>query len=166
MSLTDALYYLVFFLLAALTLIAGVLVVTVRNVVHSALALVGAFFGVAGIYLLLEAEFLAVVQVLIYVGAISVLILFAIMLTRGLMSSDETGVNAQWAAVALIATFLFMGMFLISARGPWPIDTTAITTDLVPRLGQLLVTTYVLPFEVISLLLLGALIGALMIARE
>ena len=166
MSLTDTLYYLVFFLLAALTLIAGILVVTVRYVVHSALALVGAFFGVAGLYLLLEAEFLAVVQVLIYVGAISVLILFAIMLTRGLMSSDETGVNAQWAAAALIAMFLFMGMFLISARGPWPIDTTAITTDLVPRLGQRLVTTYVLPFEVISLLLLGALIGALMIARE
>ncbi len=166
MSITDVLYYIVFFIIAALTLIAGFMVVTVRNVVHAALALVGAFFGVAAIYLLLEAEFLAVVQVLIYVGAISVLILFAIMLTHGLMSSDETGVNAQWAAAALIALFLFLGMFLISARGPWPINTTAITTDLVPTLGKLLVTTYVLPFEVISLLLLGALVGALMIARE
>jgi NADH:ubiquinone oxidoreductase subunit 6 (subunit J) len=166
MSLNDVLYYLVFFLLAAVTLIAGLLVVTLRNVVHSALALVGAFFGVAGLYLLLEAEFLAVVQVLIYVGAISVLILFAIMLTRGLMSSVETGVNGQWAAAALIAIFLFLGMLLVAARGPWPVDTQAITTDLVPRLGTLLVTTYVLPFEVVSVLLLGALVGALLIARE
>ena len=166
MSLTTTLYYITFFIIAALTLGASILVVTVRNVVHSAMALIGAFFGVAAIYLLLEAEFLAVVQVLIYVGAISVLILFAIMLTRGLMSSDETGVNTQWAAAALIAFFLFLGMFLIAARGPWAIATKSITTDLVPTLGRLLVTTYVLPFEVISLLLLGALVGALMIARE
>ena len=166
MSITDILYYIVFFIIAALTLLAGFLVVTLRNVVHAALALVGSFFGVAAIYLLLEAEFLAVVQVLIYVGAISVLILFAIMLTRGLMSTDQTGVNTQWAAAALVALFLFLGMFLISARGPWPIVGKAISTDLVPQLGTLLVTTYVLPFEVISLLLLGALVGSLMIARE
>lgn len=170
MSLNDALYYLVFFVLAAVTLIAGLLVVTVRNVVYAALALVGAFFGVAGLYLLLEAEFLAVVQVLIYVGAISVLILFAIMLTRGLMSTAQTGVNAQWAAAALIAVFLFLGMFLVAGRGPWPLNTDPntqkITTDLVPQLGTLLVTTYVLPFEVVSVLLLGALVGALLIARE
>jgi NADH:ubiquinone oxidoreductase subunit 6 (subunit J) len=166
MSVNDLLYYIVFFVLAAVTLIAGLLVVTLRNVVHSALALVGALFGVAGLYLLLEAEFLAVVQVLIYVGAISVLILFAIMLTRGLMTSVQTGANTQWAAAALISVFLFGGMLLVAARGPWPVDTQAITTDLVPRLGTLLVTTYVLPFEVVSLLLLGALVGALLIARE
>ncbi len=166
MSLTDALYYLAFFIMAALTLFAGVLVVTVRNVVHAALALVGALFGVAGISLLLEAEFLAVVQVLIYVGAISVLILFAIMLTRALMQSQETGVNNQWAAAAALAALLFLGMALIAVRGPWMLGTQSITTDLVPRLGTLLVTTYVLPFEVISLLLLGALVGALLIARE
>lgn len=166
MSLTDIVYYLVFFLLATVTLIAGLMVVTLRNVVHSALALVGAFFGVAGLYLLLEAEFLAAVQVLIYVGAISVLILFAIMLTRGLMASVQTGVNGQWAAAALISVFLFLGMLLVAARGPWPVDTQSITTDLVPGLGTLLVTTYVLPFEVVSVLLLGALVGALLIARE
>lgn len=166
MALNDVLYYLVFFLLSAVTLIAGLLVVTLRNVVHSALALVGAFFGVAGLYLLLEAEFLAVVQVLIYVGAISVLILFAIMLTRGLMTSVQTSANNQWAAAALLSIFLFLGMLLIAARGPWPIATQPITTDLVPRLGTLFVTSYVLPFEVVSVLLLGALVGALLIARD
>ncbi len=166
MSLPDVLYYLAFFILAAITIGAAVLVVTVRNVVHAALALVGAFFGVATLYLLLEAEFLAVVQVLIYVGAISVLILFAIMLTRGLMQSEETGVNNQWAAAAAIGVVLFLGMVIVAIRGPGAEGTQAITADLVPRLGTLLVTTYVLPFEVVSLLLLGALVGALMIARE
>ncbi len=166
MSLTDVLFYIVFFILAGATLTAALLAVTLRNVVHSALALVGSFFGVAGIYLLLEAEFLAVVQVLIYVGAISVLILFAIMLTRGLMKPGESAVNGQWAAAAIIAMFLFMGMLLTAARGPWPINTTAITTDMIPALGTALVTTYVLPFEIVSVLLLAALVGALMIARE
>lgn len=166
MALNDVIYYLVFFIIAVVTLVAALLVVTLRNVVHSALALVGAFFGVAAIYLLLEAEFLAVVQVLIYVGAISVLILFAIMLTRGLMSSTQTGVNGQWAAVALISIFLFLGMLLVAARGPWAVSTQSITTDLVPQLGKVLVTTYVLPFEVVSVLLLGALVGALLIARD
>lgn len=166
MSLTDALYYLVFFLLATVTLVAAFLTVTLRNVVHSALALVGAFFGVAAIYLLLEAEFLAVVQVLIYVGAIAVLILFAIMLTRGLMKSDESGANDQWAWVGGLLFFFFLGTLLINLRGPWPLNTTAITTDLIPTLGKLFVTTYVLPFEIVSVLLLAALVGALMIARD
>ncbi len=166
MSLTDALYYLVFIILAIITLGAGILTVTLRNVVHAALALVGTFFGVAGIYLLLEAEFLAVVQVLIYVGAISVLILFAIMLTRGLMQSTQVSFNNQWGAAVIIALLLFGGMSLIAITAHWPIAPASITTDLVPNLGKLLVTTYVLPFEVVSALLLGALVGALMIARD
>ncbi len=167
MSLTGFFFYLTFFILAAGTLIAGLLTVTLRNVFHSALALVGTFFGVAAFYLLLEAEFLAVVQVLIYVGAISVLILFAIMLTRGLMrGSNETGVNAQWGIAALVAVFLFFGMFMIALQGPWPIQAQPITQDLTPGLGASLLTTYVLPFEIASVLLLAALIGALIIARE
>ena len=166
MTVTEGLYYLVFIILAVVTLGAGLLTVTLRNIVHSALALVGAFFGVAGIYLLLEAEFLAVVQVLIYVGAISVLILFAIMLTRGLMQSDRSQSNRQAGPAALVALVLFGGMALMAIRGPWPVASVAITADLVPRLGTLLVTTYVLPFEVVSVLLLGALVGALVIARD
>ncbi len=166
MTLTTGLYYLVFFILAAITLVAGVLTVSLRNVVHSALALVGTFFGVAGIYLLLEAEFLAVVQVLIYVGAVSVLILFSIMLTRGLMQSTRTSLNDQWGIAALVAFALFAGMTIIAIAGNWPVGSTSITTDLVPALGKLLVTSYVLPFEVVSVLLLGALVGALLIARD
>ncbi|MGB8646546.1 MAG: NADH-quinone oxidoreductase subunit J [Anaerolineae bacterium] len=166
MTLTTGLYYLVFFIVAAVTLGAAVLTVSLRNVVHSALALVGTFFGVAGIYLLLEAEFLAVVQVLIYVGAISVLILFAIMLTRGLMQASNRSLNDQWGLAALVSFALFAGMTGIAITGHWPVGTTDITTDLIPQLGKLLVTSYVLPFEVVSVLLLGALVGALVIARD
>ena len=163
---TDLLFYVAFFVLATITLIAGLATVTLRNVFHSALALVGTFFGVAGIYLLLEAEFLAVVQVLIYVGAISVLILFAIMLTRGLMKPGESATNGQWATAAVMALFLFFGMLLISLQGPWPGTPVSITTDLIPALGTALLTTYVLPFEIASILLLAALVGALIIARD
>jgi NADH:ubiquinone oxidoreductase subunit 6 (subunit J) len=157
---------LVFFLFAALTLIAGFLTVTLRNVFHAGLALVGTFFGVAGIYLMLEAEFLAIVQVLIYIGAIAVLILFAIMLTRSLMQSHESNINRQWAWAALAISVLFLGMLLIILQVPWAYSGTAVYQDITPYLGTQLLTTYLLPFEAVSVLLLAALIGAFIIARE
>lgn len=166
MDITATLAQLIFFLVAALTLIAGFMTVTLKNVFHAGLALVGTFFGVAAIYLMLEAEFLAIVQVLIYIGAIAVLILFAIMLTRSLMQTQQSNTNRQWAWAALAIGVLFLGMLLIILQVPWAHSGTAVYTDLVPYLGTQLLTTYVLPFEVVSVLLLGALIGAFIIARE
>src|SRR6187549_268885 len=113
MNVIGIISQLVFFLVAVLTLTAGFLTVTLRNVFHAGLALVGTFFGVAAIYLMLEAEFLAVVQVLVYIGAIAVLILFAIMLTRSLMKNEDSNINGQWAWAALAIATLFLGMFLI-----------------------------------------------------
>lgn len=166
MDLTQFFAYLAFIIIAALTVIAGFMTVTLRNVFHAALALVGTFFGVAALYLMLEAEFLAVVQVLIYIGAIAVLILFAIMLTRGLMRTPDSNINRQWAWAALAVATLFIGLLLIILQVPWVQNRTSITADLTPNLGTLLLTTYVLPFEVVSVLLLAALIGAFIIARE
>lgn len=157
---------LVFFLVAGLTLTAAFLTVLVRNVFHAGLALVGTFFGVAAIYLMLEAEFLAIVQVLVYIGAIAVLILFAVMLTRGLMKNESSNMNRQWAWAALVVSTLFLGMFLIILQVPWLINPAAVYTDTVPFLGTQLLTTYLLPFEVVSVVLLAALIGAFIIARE
>lgn len=157
---------LIFFLIALLTLAAGFLTVTLRNVFHAGLALVGTFFGVAAIYLMLEAEFLAIVQILIYVGAIAVLILFAIMLTRSLMQSQDNNFSKQWAWAALAIGTLFLAMILIILQVPWVHSGTAVYTDIVPYLGTQLLTTYLLPFEVVSVLLLGALIGAFIIARD
>ncbi len=156
----------VFFLVAALTLAAAFATVLLRNVFHAGLALVGTFFGVAAIYLMLEAEFLAIVQVLIYIGAIAVLILFAIMLTRSLMKNEDSGMNKQWAWAAIAISTLFLGMFIVILQVPWLLNTSVIGTDIVPFLGTELLTTYLLPFEIVSVLLLATLIGAFIIARE
>jgi len=166
MDITVTIAQLVFFIVAALTLTAAFVTVLVRNVFHAALGLVGTFFGVAAIYLMLEAEFLAIVQVLIYIGAIAVLILFAVMLTRGLMKSEESGINKQWAWAATAISVLFLGLFILILQVPWVHSGTAIYTDITPYLGTELLTTYLLPFEVVSVLLLAALIGAFIIARE
>lgn len=166
MDVLGAISQLVFFLIAALTLAAGLATVLLRNVFHAGLALVGTFFGVAAIYLMLEAEFLAIVQVLIYIGAIAVLILFAIMLTRSLMKNEDSNINKQWAWAAGAIVTLFLGMFLVILQVPWVQTGTAVYTETVPYLGTELLTTYLLPFEVVSVLLLAALIGAFIIARE
>lgn len=166
MSINDLLFGLAFAIMGLLTLGGGIAAVSVKNILHSALFLVMSFFGIAGIYLLLEAEFLAIVQVLIYVGAISVLILFAVMLTRGLMLTAQSSHNTQWGWAMLVSLLLFGTILLLAFEFKWKVVGAKISSDILVPLGTQLVTTYVLPFEVISLLLLAALVGAFVIARE
>lgn len=147
--------------------LAGALVaVSAQNILRAALGLILAFVGVAGIYFMLEAEFVGVVQILIYVGAISVLILFAVMLTRGLMRGAGSAQNSQWIGAAFISLLLFIILSAVALGAHWNVAATRVTTDLVPKIGTELLTTYLLPFEAISLLLLAALVGAIVIARE
>jgi NADH-quinone oxidoreductase subunit J len=166
MTVDQILFYVAFVLMAGTAIGGAVMVAAFRNIMHAALALMLSFMGVAGLYMLLEAEFVAAVQVLVYVGAISILIVFAIMLTRGLMKAGERSVNSQWAAAGAISVVLFIILFFVSVNTAWPQAPRAITTDLVPALGRELMTTYVFPFEIASLLLLAALVGAIVIARE
>ena len=166
MLTSQLLTYVAFFVLAALALIGGFLAVTLRNLVRAALGLILSFMGVAGIYFVLEAEFVAIVQILIYIGAISVLILFAIMLTRGLMTSTETAENGQWVGAAFIAVLFFALLAFVTLGTNWPVTQSIVPADLITNLGTQLVTTYLLPFEAVSLLLLAALVGAIVIARE
>lgn len=156
----------IFLILSTITLGAALAVVTSRNLFHSALFLILSFVGVAGLYILLEAEFLAAVQVLIYVGAISILIIFAIMLTRRLMAKDLVQRNAQWGISALVALLLFAVLSFIVLDVDWPIVEAALPADSISLLGQDLMGSYVLPFEVASVLLLVALVGSIIIARE
>ena len=160
--------HILFIIFGAVTLGAGLMVVTRRNVFHAALFLILSFFGVAGLYVLLEAPFLAGVQLFIYAGGIAILIIFAIMLTREMMNPDVLGATRQGWAAALVAVALcgVLGWVALShdwgpAPGPVPEHSIAI-------LGQALVDPqgFVLPFEVASVLLLVALIGAVTIARE
>ena len=157
---------LIFGLSSLVTLGAALAVVTNKNILHSAFYLILAFVGVASIYVLLEAPFIAVVQVLVYIGAIAILIIFAIMLTRRLLSKDLIQRNAQWGLSALgaIGLFLVLGWIVFSVN--WPVKLLTVPEDPISVLGQELLSTYVVPFEIASVLLLAALVGAILIGRE
>ena len=157
-----------FFSLAALTLISGFFVVQTRNIVHAGYWLLPCFVGIAGLFAALSAHFFFVVQLLIYAGAILVLILFALMLTRDVMNPAVPQQNrlVGWAVV-ICATFA-IGAGWILTRHDWR------TTAAVPQgaaeqtraLGDSLIGQFAIPFEVSSLLLLAALIGAIVLAKS
>jgi NADH-quinone oxidoreductase subunit J len=159
----------IFLLVAAATLGAGLLVVTAHNLIHAALWLVVSLFGIAVLYVLLNAGFLAVAQVVIYIGAIAILVIFAIMLTRKVAADSGPQINSNWGWGAALAVALFGALFWIFQA--WPGINTALQPlsdqDTVVQLGQALLAPdqYLLVFEVASVLLLAALIGSIMIAR-
>ena len=156
-----------FLILAVIGGLAGLLVVTSRNVVHAALFLVVALSSIAVVFLLLAAPFVAFVQVIIYVGAIVVLILFGIMLTRapvGRRVLDNT-IRARVGALVVGAGFFAMlTTFLVEAFGGDRIANRAATVT--AALGNSLFRNFVLPFEAVSVLLLAALVGAIVLARR
>jgi NADH-quinone oxidoreductase subunit J len=158
----------VFVLIALFTAVSALIVVLSRNLFHNALGLVATFFGVTGIYILLEAEFLAVSQVLIYVGAISTLITFAIMLTRGMMYGQTSPTNNQTLTASIVAVLFFLVLGGLLNNTPWP-NVGAELGDgeaIIAQLGELFVTDYLVPFELMALLLLVALAGAILLARD
>lgn len=142
------------------------MVVTLKNIFHSLLFLILCFFSIAGIYILLSAEFIAAVQVLIYVGAITVLLIFAIMLTAQLYSPSIRQSNEQVIPGLLVVGTLLVVTLSVLSRTSWRISTQGIEGQSTVSIGKALLTTYVLPFEVVSLVLLAALIGAVIIARK
>jgi NADH-quinone oxidoreductase subunit J len=156
-----------FLILAIIGGLGGLLVVTSRNIVHAALYLVVALASVAGIYLLLAAPFVAFVQVIIYVGAIVVLLLFGIMLTRapvGRRVLDNTIRARVGALVVGGGVFAMLTTFLVMAFGGDRIVNRAATAT--AALGTSIFRNFVLPFEAVSLLLLAALVGAIVLARR
>lgn len=161
----------VFLITAAVTLGAAVTVVTANNLVHAALALIAAFFGVAILFVLLQAGFLATVQVVLYIGAIAILIIFAIMLTRRVMQDSGPQTNQQWWLAALLSLALFAALWVVLQQVPALQQATgaqAIPNDSLVQLGAGFVDPdrYLLPFELASVLLLIALVGSIVIAGE
>lgn len=162
------------FIVFALFSLGGALgVVTTRNLIHATLYLILSLFGAAGFFVLLSAPFLAAVQVLVYIGAIAILIVFAVMLTRS-MTRIRDLYNRQWLLSGIVAGLLFVlllaGIILPvfgvnGPRGNLPVSEVVVDTV---DLGKALVdqNQYVLPFEVASLLLTAAMIGAIVIARD
>lgn len=161
----------VFIVVAIMTLGSALMAVLTNNMVHAALWLILALFGVAINFVLLSAGFLAVVQVVIYIGAISIIMIFAIMLTRRLITDTGTQINSNWPWAALIAVVLFGGLvWMLSRWGGFSITPQVLSprSDQVVELGQALVSpnAFVIPFEVASVLLLAALIGSIIIAWD
>lgn len=159
----------IFILVALFTLGSGFMVVTTRNLVHAALWLVSTLFGVAVTFALLSASFLAVVQVVVYIGAIAILFIFAVMLTRKDMRDQGPQMNRGWWVGALLAVLVFAGLFFL-LQGWSGLSATASEIpagfDAISELGDALISpeAYVLPFEVASVLLVAALVGAVYVA--
>jgi NADH:ubiquinone oxidoreductase subunit 6 (subunit J) len=163
---TDFWASLVFFLAAAGAIFGGLRMVTESDMVRSAMSLVVALASVAVIYLLLSADFLAVVQVIVYVGAIMILMLFAIMLTPGQVELPAVAERGQRLSAGLVAAAVgAIALYSIFSH-PWNLRPTPLNVATTEPIGTLLFTTYVLPFEIASLLLTAAMIGAIVIARE
>ena len=184
----------VFWILSVMAVVGALGVVMVPDLFRAALLLIVVFIAVAGLFILLSAEFLAVVQVLIYVGAIAILIIFAVMLTRDVQHGNLP--NRMQMPAAVLAALLFAALVAVAVGTQWEflpaeqqervdlVQTSAVTTltgDVLTEAGitapeeqsevqhaglaDLLISDYVLPFEAVSLLLLAALIGALVLVR-
>ena len=159
----------IFLIVALATLIAALRVVTTGNLIHAAFWLIAALFGVAAIFAILHASFLAVVQVVVYIGAISILFIFAVMLTRKDMRDQGPQLNRNWGFGAFLSALAFVGLaFLVHGWGGVTKTASAFPSefDAVSALGNALVSpdAYVLPFEVASVLLVAALVGAVYVA--
>lgn len=156
-----------FGIIAVMMLFSAVRLVTTSNVVHAAVYLVLVLAGAASLFILLGAEFLAITQVLVYIGAIVVLFLFGIMLTKAPMSGEEKLSRDNWAVGLLtgLALLGLLGYSLIDSFGRDKIPSTLEPTE-TSLVADSIFGTYLLPFEVISVLLLAALIGAIVIARR
>lgn len=198
----------IFWILSALILFSGLMVVVVKNIIHAALWLIASFAGVAAFYFLLEAPYIGVIQILVYAGAISILVLFAIMLTRQIMGEATRQLFERWWVAAVVAVGLFGGVMVPGIWAPelpppptepgqppaaaqttfWPQSDLAVAPDSATdaenpqpegatqangtqiagafEIGRDFMGKYLIPFEVSSILLLVALIGAVVIAYE
>lgn len=171
MNLAEGVQIVSFVFLAAMMLVTALGVVLLSNIVHSAFLLAGVFLSISGLYILLNADFVAAAQILIYVGAVNVLILFAIMLVNKQENFSE--LPQRWlrqgaTAVVCLGLFALLGTMVLVT--PWSLDTTSATevtiTNTVITIGEHLFSDYLLPFELASVLLLMAMVGAIILARR
>ena len=161
MTLQDA----VFIGIAAIILLGAFLAVWLKNVFHNALSLILCLFGVACLFIYLNSEFLAVMEVIIYIGAISIAIIFAIMLSRPWSQKTAPRNFKKTVRSILIGWLLFAGLLKTISSSRWPMAATTGNYS-IRAIGKSLLTVYALPFEAVSLVLLVAIIGALLISSQ
>ncbi len=156
----------VFYLIALITVVSAGMVAFSRNIIYSAFSLLGTFMGVAGLYVFLGADFVAAVQVLIYVGGILVLILFAVMLTHRITDVEITNRAAgRIPALIIVGVFLYLLIQTVKET-PWVKTPKVIYAATAAKIGDLFLSSYLLPFELASLVLLAAMIGAVVLSRK
>jgi len=161
-----------FYIFAAMTLLGGILTITRRSAVHSAIGLITSLMGVAGLYLMQQAEFLFAVQIVLYIGGIMVLFLFVIMLVNLDQAAKERQFNRQWgvamvavlAVAAELAYFLYRGKAAFRFAEPAPAAASALGN--VEMVADSLFSEYLLPFEIASVLLLVAVVGSVVMAKK
>ena len=156
----------VFWLLAAFTIISASFVVLNNQLLYSAIALLFSLFGVAGLYIFLWADFIAGIQLIVYIGGINVLIIFGIMLTNKISSARLSQTNMQQGIGSVVSLWLLIVLALVISKTNWYFAPSSEPASTVDKIGTLLMTKHLLAFEGISLLLLGALIGAAILARK
>ena len=156
----------VFWLLAAFTIISASFVVLNNQLLYSAIALLFALFGVAGLYIFLWADFIAGIQLLVYIGGINVLIIFELCSPTKFLLCVYPKLMSKQGVGAVIALWLMILISLVISKTPWLQIESSEPSGTVHAIGTLLLSKYLLPFEAISLLLLGALIGAALLSRE
>jgi NADH:ubiquinone oxidoreductase subunit 6 (subunit J) len=155
-----------FWVIVGITIGSALMVVQSKSLLYSAYALLFTFIGVTGLYVFLWADFLAVVQIVVYVGGILVLIIFGIMLTNKITSVNisHTSMQKSVGAIVVLCFIALLGYMILNT--PWLVLPNAEPTDTTSAIGRLLLMDYLLPFEAVSLLLLGALIGATTLSRK
>lgn len=170
----DSIYsVLAFYFLAVVVLGSAILVVTLRNLVHCVLWLAVTFIAIAGLYMMLSADFLALVQILVYAGAVCIMMIFVIMLTHrpdnehaGYKGSKSSLYNGQFKAAGLVAFLTALVSCLTVTRTTWATMEGRVSGNAIDLIAELMLTKHAIPFEVVALLLLVALIGAIFLARE
>jgi NADH-quinone oxidoreductase subunit J len=157
-----------FFIICAVTVLSAIAAMSLRNLVHCALSLAVTFAGLAVLYLQLEAQFAGFAQILVYIGAVAILIVFAVLLTRGSEPAGESIGSSHWAVGLAVAVLVFVVMAgtLLSSTAFRNQQNRAAPTSTVLKLGDELMTRYVLPLEVLGLLLTAAMIGAVILAMR
>jgi NADH-quinone oxidoreductase subunit J len=161
-----SIYDLIFYLFAAITVLSALMVVSSDNIVRSAFYLLATFFGVSGLYVLLGADFVAVTQIMVYIGGILILLLFGVMLTSNITNVEiKKGMKNVIPAIVGIGIFLAATISMMTST-QWKTQPGEILQTTSFELGKLLITDYVLVFELLGILLLIALIGAASMARK
>lgn len=155
----------IFYVIAFVTVVSGMLVALLPNIIHSAMALLFTFAGVAGLYVFMSADFLAATQLLIYVGGILVLILFAVFLSSRISSVKMSNPARFMVPAGLVFLGILGGLVYALLKTTWAGSGEVGYAPTTENLGELLMTKYLLPFEVASVLLLAALVGAALLSR-